>query len=448
MDGDTLDWPQPFVYLREPLQRTHRVRFPSAEDPVERRFVVAAATRRERAIERLTQLVPGLDWADLANTTDGATFLVVPSSVDAIDDLRVFDALERVACTVDPAGVINVPGNESHQSSLAGDAVGQFSGTQRHQRLIAGPTAEAIRTGNTIIVNGLERFWEPLQQLSADLVATFACTSNSNCYISAGGSQGFGAHWDDTDVVILQVSGSKYWEIFEPTVLSPLRLNTDDAVGSNVAWSGVLTPGTALFIPRGWGHRVDANGPSVHLTVSMHKHTVSDMLGFLAADSTNWPIMRADLPFDLDRPPRSYAGSVFDDDGAFDRALAPLLPSILERGVAAARASAPPAMAQSFAETLRVSFEGSWATAVVEAPYPTGIMIVEGPDDGGITLAMGGSVVRVDRGLAGIVSAALAGPIAVDDLRDHAPYLDDEALDLVVAGMVRAGVLHVVSGGA
>lgn len=140
--------------------------------------------------------------------------------------------------------------------------------------------AGELRNGNTIVLNDAQqRLGWGMADLCDDFGIAFRSHVQMNCYLSMGDAPGFGLHWDDHDVVILQMAGRKYWEVHAPTELGALaEFTPKDAVG-DVVWSGVLQPGYALSIPRGWAHSVQGveDEVSVHLTVSNRRPTGLDL---------------------------------------------------------------------------------------------------------------------------------------------------------------------------
>ena len=57
------------------------------------------------------------------------------------------------------------------------------------------------------------------------------------------------AHYDPVDNVVGQFCGSKRWRLWRPSSGEPSGTPDYDAV---------VAPGDALFVPRGWWHRVDS----------------------------------------------------------------------------------------------------------------------------------------------------------------------------------------------
>jgi len=77
--------------------------------------------------------------------------------------------------------------------------------------------------GYTIVVNGLEWRSQPVRQLCRFLEAELSHPVGVNAYATPRESQGFSVHFDDHDVLILQIEGTKHWEIYPPDSLLPLE---------------------------------------------------------------------------------------------------------------------------------------------------------------------------------------------------------------------------------
>src|SRR4029077_12022391 len=107
-----------------------------------------------------------------------------------------------------------------------------------------------------------------------------------NAYVTPPDSQGFAAHYDTHDVFGLQISGSKRWTVHTPVIHDPLPGQVWEQHKSEVAARAaerplidtVLSPGDALYLPRGFLHSAVARGEvSIHLTVGVHPVTGYDL---------------------------------------------------------------------------------------------------------------------------------------------------------------------------
>jgi len=154
-----------------------------------------------------------------------------------------------------------------------------------------------------------------LRALCRRLEDEFGATVGANAYLTAGGAaQGFAAHWDDVDVFILQVEGSKKWTVRAPpteALALPRASSPDfDAADLKAMYPGapaevVLRPGDVLYLPRGFVHSaVSGEDASLHVTLSTHRGNAwVDLLErllprALAAAGETEVALRASLPRD------------------------------------------------------------------------------------------------------------------------------------------------------
>ena len=96
--------------------------------------------------------------------------------------------------------------------------------------------------------------------------------------------KGFAPHWDDVDVFVLQLEGSKRWRVFAPpTEEQELPRHSSKDFGGPAALKRagyeaacldvVLERGDVLYLPRGFVHEAisSAEEASLHLTLSTHR---------------------------------------------------------------------------------------------------------------------------------------------------------------------------------
>jgi ribosomal protein L16 Arg81 hydroxylase len=158
-----------------------------------------------------------------------------------------------------------------------------------------------LREGATLILDAANELSPPLQGLCAGLSADFACASQANLYACWGTSQGFDVHWDDHDVLVIQVEGRKHWRLYGATRAWPSRkdLHAEHVRPEVPLEELVLEPGDLLYLPRGYWHAAVGLGePSLHLTVGLTRKTGSDFLHWLADHLLAEADVRADLPFE------------------------------------------------------------------------------------------------------------------------------------------------------
>ncbi|MBC6451532.1 cupin domain-containing protein [Actinokineospora xionganensis] len=163
--------------------------------------------------------------------------------------------------------------------------------------------------GHTLVLQGLHRIWPPLIDFAGQLGVDLGHPVQINAYITPPSSRGFAAHYDVHDVFVLQLDGTKRWHIHEPVHRDPLRDQPWDRRADAVAERAeqpplidtVLSPGDAIYLPRGYLHSATAlGGVSAHLTVGVHvltRYALAEALLALAADDVE---LRSTLPLGID----------------------------------------------------------------------------------------------------------------------------------------------------
>ncbi|WP_199332827.1 cupin domain-containing protein [Nostoc sp. FACHB-190] len=143
---------------------------------------------------------------------------------------------------------------------------------------------KAYALGYTVIVGGINERWQPISTLHRNLEVFFNHPTKINLYMSPKNSQGFPPHFDDHDVFILQVEGSKNWRIYDSPIALPLvsDLKYQDKF-KNQLKSPVaefcLNAGDLLYIPRGYIHEVfTTESPSLHLTIGIYSFKWFDLI--------------------------------------------------------------------------------------------------------------------------------------------------------------------------
>jgi lysine-specific demethylase/histidyl-hydroxylase NO66 len=185
---------------------------------------------------------------------------------------------------------------------------------------LADPEAIALAyaDGATLVLQSLHRTWPPVVALCRDLAAELGHQTQCNAYVTpAGGAQGFAYHHDTHDVFVLQVEGSKHWQVHRPVVDLPARdqpRSGADLVpdGQHPLLDVVLRAGDTLYLPRGFVHAArTTDEPSVHLTIGIIPTTWLDLLkdavGQLATEEL--PLRRA-LPLTSTDPPDAETDAV------------------------------------------------------------------------------------------------------------------------------------------
>jgi quercetin dioxygenase-like cupin family protein len=167
-----------------------------------------------------------------------------------------------------------------------------------------------FRAGKTLIHGGLNLTRPNLRALARSMTDRFAAKSEVVAFLTPAGQQG-AAHSDPTDVYVVQLEGTKRWQIW-PT--PEVRRPGDDKQFPSLTdpvFDLSLEPGDVLYIPHGTPHRAAAEGRvSLHLTVvagprSWAHHLLSAVQDILHNDPEFW-----DTPYLDDASPGEMVSKV------------------------------------------------------------------------------------------------------------------------------------------
>jgi ribosomal protein L16 Arg81 hydroxylase len=164
-----------------------------------------------------------------------------------------------------------------------------------------------IRQGATISLNLVETMTPEIAAIAAGLQCWFDGETVCNIYCSWGGHQGFQSHFDVHDVFVLQIDGTKSWNIYDGTFEETVNLDgyrsnsfSDEhnaKARGNVETRLTMTPGDVLYIPRGRYHDALASSEaSLHLTFGIDFMSGFHFLSGIADALLQDPFFRKPLP--------------------------------------------------------------------------------------------------------------------------------------------------------
>src|SRR6476469_812135 len=158
-----------------------------------------------------------------------------------------------------------------------------------------------LRAGCTVVRDAMYSFdptmevaCRALQWWSDELVQV-------NTYLTTNDAEGFKLHWDDHDVVIVQIAGEKSWEVRGQSRVAPMYVDAapNQMAHEEILWSGTMRMGDVMHIPRGCWHQATRSdrgeGYSLHVTFGFQKRTGVDWLTWLADHSREDDLFRHDL---------------------------------------------------------------------------------------------------------------------------------------------------------
>lgn len=165
---------------------------------------------------------------------------------------------------------------------------------------------QQLKDGATLVLDAIDEMHPPIGRLIAEMEAWLRTGIQVNAYASWTSRQGFGVHWDDHDVIVLQVSGRKRWRIYGNTRTAPLHTDVEFAgkEPTEILDEFVMEPGDILHVPRGCWHAVAASEgePSLHLTCGLVTTTGVNFLRWVVNSLVEHSEIRSDVP----RAPADY----------------------------------------------------------------------------------------------------------------------------------------------
>ncbi|MEW1676013.1 cupin domain-containing protein [Streptomyces noursei] len=175
--------------------------------------------------------------------------------------------------------------------------------SKRHtvwHRIEPGNLHRQLADGASLVLDAVDALHRGVESLAEALERRLRTDVQVNLYASWTSKEGFGLHFDDHDVVVLQLEGAKRWKIHAPTRVDPLRIDVEapEPPDGEPLAEIVLQAGDMLYLPRGWWHAVAATeGRSLHLTCGLKPTTGADLLSWLADQLRASATIRANLPY-------------------------------------------------------------------------------------------------------------------------------------------------------
>ncbi|MFI6375777.1 cupin domain-containing protein [Streptomyces sp. NPDC050546] len=237
------------------------------------------------------------------------------------------------------------------------------------QRLQPADLHQQLAEGATLVLDAVDELHPGAAQLAMDLERWLRTAVQINLYASWTSTEGFGIHWDDHDVVVIQLDGSKCWRLYGPTRVAPMHrdVQAPDSPPADPVAELVLDAGDVLYLPRGWWHAVAASSgqASLHLTCGLQTTTGADVIAWLSDSLRTHELVRSDVP---------RFGST-TDQAAFTEHLAKLVmseltsPDLLPRFLAARDATEQARLAPSLPYVRAVPSDPQlWVQLLVTRP--------------------------------------------------------------------------------
>jgi len=297
-----------------------------------------------------------------------------------------------------------------------------------------------FRAGKTLIHAGLNHTRPNLRRLCGILTEKFAAPAEAVAYLTPAGQQGARAHSDPSDVYVIQLEGTKHWQVWATPESRRLGVDRDYTLAElgKPLLDVSLRPGDVLYVPYGTPHVAAAEEQvSLHVTVVALARTWAQLLlpileQVLDSHEEFWPAPYAgDDPATLAAAVKERVDALVQHLGNADLAAA------LDQRFADGRSYEGVAQGHFFAETAAADGIDE-QTLVAGVP---GASTVHEIDNGTAVVTVRGNKLKMPES----VATALAGASTTRPFR-AGDFLPDGGQDQSLANvkqLVRLGALHI-----
>lgn len=191
-------------------------------------------------------------------------------------------------------------GNELLPSGYLSDVVNRRRQAVRQADMSA--LGRVLENGGTMVLDSVDTF-DPTLEVACRAFGWWSGELVSvNAYLAVGDTPGFALHWDDHEVICVQLAGTKAWEVRGPSREAPMYRDAERNLtpSEETVWAGTMQAGDVMHIPRGFWHtatRVGSGGDgfSLHVTFGFTKRTPVTWIQHLADAARAETLLRTDL---------------------------------------------------------------------------------------------------------------------------------------------------------
>ncbi|WP_339379085.1 JmjC domain-containing protein [Xenorhabdus lircayensis] len=155
---------------------------------------------------------------------------------------------------------INLPNLIFQEKGCWGGVRVAVKGQQQEEILQCTPTPPFLTTlfeqGYTLVFNDMQNKVFPIYLMTNELGNLLNAAVNCNCYVTPPQTQGLERHYDDEDVIVVQLAGCKRWQVSIPqeNIYPDPQLPYDEAYAMHPCGEYhdiFLEPGMAMYLPKG-----------------------------------------------------------------------------------------------------------------------------------------------------------------------------------------------------
>lgn len=157
-----------------------------------------------------------------------------------------------------------------------------------------------FQQGFSMYLSQPDKLFPQLKEFLIHLEDFLKVKTHLHLIISPPNSKGFLPHIDPYGVFVMQLSGTKVWNLFDRVTDTSFSQGKDMHHYSDHTPQQVkeLTAGSMLYLPRGWVHSVHTGSEySIHLSLGINPPAGSDLLSILQRTSQNHSFFREYIPY-------------------------------------------------------------------------------------------------------------------------------------------------------
>lgn len=254
------------------------------------------------AIESLKELLAPITEEEFFEKYWNKRSLHIPGSPEKVDGLFSWNEINRVMSEHRlEAPQIRL----SHQGKSTDDLLFlRHRVTERGTRIpkVDIPVLyDLLRDGASLVIDGVDEMSPSVREFCDLIGRDLGCHLSVNSYATWRDVPGFGAHWDDHDLFIVQIAGKKNWRVYGTTRLYPLHRDTAKTPApedpDHPDWEVDISPGDVIYLPRGhWHDARGLNEATLHLTCGMNNPLGVDLLDWISDKMRKHIVTRSDIP--------------------------------------------------------------------------------------------------------------------------------------------------------
>ncbi|KAA2215803.1 JmjC domain-containing protein [Maribacter flavus] len=157
--------------------------------------------------------------------------------------------------------------------------------------------------GGSLVFNNVHLFHPSINILKEIFNHSINCAlTGVNAYITPRNNKGFNIHYDNHDVVIIQLEGSKLWKIYKPKEPLPLEseIPKSNPPREDIIFDSEIKKGDVLYIPRGFPHEASSvKTNSHHITIGLRPIKWIDIIQSLISNLNSIPEVRKSVPLEI-----------------------------------------------------------------------------------------------------------------------------------------------------